>query len=250
MKRFLLTALGLVALGAAAPASAADLGARPYTKAPAIVAPGVNWTGFYIGAEGGGGWGNDSWTLAPLFNLNVANTDISGATAGGVIGYNWQLPSRIVLGVEGNLNWADIKGTSSCTQNATLTCRSLLDSLYTATGRLGYAFDTALFYVKGGGAWTTNNTRVNTLATGALLESGSANREGWTVGVGLEYMFAPNWSAKIEYDYYDFGSKNVTLFSPAGVLGDTINSKLTLNTVKAGINYHFNWAAGPVVAKY
>ena len=97
MKRFLLTALGLVALGAAAPASAADLGARPYTKAPAIVAPGVNWTGFYIGAEGGGGWGNNSWTLPLLLNVNVANTDISGATAGGVIGYNWQLPSRIVL---------------------------------------------------------------------------------------------------------------------------------------------------------
>ena len=86
MKKFILTALGLVAFGAAAPASAADLGARPYTKAPAMVAPGVNWTGFYIGAEGGGGWGKDSWTLAPLFTLNVANTDISGATAGGVIG--------------------------------------------------------------------------------------------------------------------------------------------------------------------
>ena len=63
-------------------------------------------------------------------------------------------------------------------------------------------------------------------------------------------MFAPNWSAKIEYDYYDFGSKTTSLFSPAGVLGDTINSKLTLNTVKAGINNHFNWAGGPVVAKY
>ena len=250
MKKFLLTALGLVAFGAAAPASAADLGARPYTKAPTIVAPGVNWTGFYIGAEGGGGWGNDSWTVPLALNTNAANTDISGATAGGVIGYNWQLPSRIVLGVEGNLNWADIKGTSLCTQSAALTCGSQLDSLFTATGRLGYAFSSALLYVKGGGAWTTNHYRVNASATGALLESGSASREGWTVGVGLEYMFAPNWSAKIEYDYYDFGSKTTNLFSPAGVLGDTINSKLTLNTVKAGINYHFNWAGGPVVAKY
>ena len=103
--------------------------------------------------------------------------------------------------------------------------------------------------MKGGGAWTNDKYAVSTAATGALRESGSASRDGWTVGAGLEYMFAPNWSAKVEYDYYDFGNKSTLLVSPAGVAGDTINSKLTVNTVKAGVNYHFNWG-GPVVAKY
>jgi outer membrane immunogenic protein len=237
----------LAAVGLATQASAADLAARPYTKAPAAVV--LSWTGFYVGAEGGGGWGKDNWTLPLAGGITAAGTSISGATAGGVIGYNWQMPSNLVLGIEANLDWADIAATSSCTQNALLNCRSRLDAMYTVTGRLGYAFSSALLYVKGGGAWTNNKYAVTTAATGTLLESGSASRDGWTVGAGLEYMFAPNWSAKVEYDYYDFGNKSTLLVSPAGVAGDIINSKLTVNNVKAGVNYHFNWG-GPVVAKY
>jgi len=226
---------------------AADLAARPYTKAPAAVV--LSWTGFYVGAEGGGGWGKDDWTLPLVAGITAAGTDISGATAGGVIGYNWQMPSNVVLGIEANLDWADIAGTSTCISNPALNCRSKLDAMYTATGRLGYAFSSVLLYVKGGGAWTNNEYTVTTAATGALVESGSASRNGWTVGAGLEYMFAPNWSAKVEYDYYDFGNKSTLLVTPAGVALDTINSKLTVNTVKVGVNYHFNWG-GPVVARY
>jgi outer membrane immunogenic protein len=248
MKKLLLATVGLTALGMA-PALAADLPARTYSKAPAAVAPISNWGGFYLGAEGGGGWGTDRWNLPLFASVAAARTDISGATAGGVIGYNWQLPNSLVLGVEGNLDWADIHGSSTCISNPTLTCRSKLDSMFTATGRLGYAFGPALLYAKGGGAWTRDKYTVSNLAGGALVESGSATRDGWTVGAGLEYMFMPNWSAKIEYDYYDFGNKTTTLVAPTGVTGDTINSKLTVNTVKAGINYHFDWGR-PVVAKY
>jgi outer membrane immunogenic protein len=248
MKKILLAAAGLFAISALAPAMAADLAARPYTKAPAAAVV-LSWTGFYVGAEGGGGWAKDDWTLPLAGGITAARTDISGATAGGVIGYNWQMPSNVVLGIEGNLDWADIAGTSTCISNPALTCRSRLDATYTVTGRLGYAFSSALLYVKGGGAWTNDKYTVITTATGALLESGSASRDGWTVGAGLEYMFAPNWSAKVEYDYYDFGNKSTLLVTPAGVGLDTVNSKLTVNTVKAGVNYHFNWG-GPVVAKY
>ncbi len=248
MKRLLLGVIGISALLTSG-AAAADIAARPYTKAPVAVAPAMSWTGFYIGAEGGYGWGKDDWRIPTAGNILASRTDISGGTAGGVIGFNWQSASNIVIGVEGNLGWADINGSSACITNVTLNCRSQLDSMFTATGRLGYAFNSALLYVKGGGAWTRNNYSVTTVAGGVLVESGSANREGWTVGAGLEYMFAPNWSAKVEYDYYDFGSKTTALVSPAGVTGDIISSSLTVNTVKAGVNYHFNWA-GPVVAKY
>jgi len=249
MKKILLATIGLAALGMA-PAFAADLPARAYTKAPAAALPIYNWTGFFIGAEGGGGWGKDDWSLPLAAGVTAAHTSVSGGTAGGVIGYNWQMPSNIVLGIEGNLDWADLHATSTCISNPTLNCRSKLDSMFTVTGRLGYAFSSALVYVKGGGAWTTDKTNVFIAGTGTLLESASTTRDGWTVGAGLEYMFAPNWSAKVEYDYYDFGSKTTALVTPAGITGDTISSKLTVNTVKAGINYHFNLGGGPVVAKY
>jgi outer membrane immunogenic protein len=249
MKKILLTTIGLAALGMA-PAIAADLPARAYTKAPAAVAPIYNWTGFFVGAEGGGGWGKDDWNLPLAGGIHAAGTSISGATAGGVIGYNWQMPSNVVLGIEGNLDWADLKATSTCISNTTLNCRSKLDAMYTVTGRLGYAFSSVLLYVKGGGAWTTDKSNVFVAATGTLLESASTTRDGWTVGAGLEYMFLPNWSAKVEYDYYDFGNKTTALVTPAGATLDTINSKLTVNTVKAGINYHFNLGGGPLVAKY
>lgn len=249
MKKILMGTVALVALGMAGSAGAADLAARPYTKAPAYIPPPVmNWTGLYIGIEGGGGWGRDRWDIVPG-GANAARTDTSGGMAGGVIGYNWQTPQNWVLGIEGNLDWADLSGNSTCIANTALNCRSKIDSIYTATGRLGYAFNTVLLYVKGGGAWTRAKYSVFDNGTGALVESGSSNRDGWTVGAGLEYMFAPNWSAKVEYSYYDFGGKDRTLVTPAGAPLDTINSKLTVNSVKAGINYHFNWG-GPVVAKY
>jgi outer membrane immunogenic protein len=240
MKQALLFGVSVAALGIA-PAFAADLAPRMYTKAPPVAAPIYNWTGFFIGAEGGGGWARDRWTLPLVAGATAASTDLSGGTAGGVIGYNWQLPSNLVFGVEGNLDWADISGTSTCISNALLSCRSKLDQMYTATGRLGYAFGPGLLYVKGGAAWTRDSYSVFTIATGALAESASANRTGWTVGVGGEYMFAPNWGAKLEYDYYDFGNKTTGLVTPAGAVLDTISSKLTVQTVKAGINYHFNF---------
>jgi outer membrane immunogenic protein len=229
-------------------ASAADMAAKARPMA-APIAPITNWTGLFIGIEGGGGWGRSDWTY--VGPLTFTNRDIDGALAGGVIGYNWQAPgSNFVIGVEGNLNWADINGSALC-PNPAFACSSRLDSLFTATGRLGYAWNSLLLYVKGGAAWTHEKYETTVVGTGALFSSASNDRVGYTVGAGLEYMFAPNWSAKVEYDYADFGTKRMQLVTPAGVL-DTppgTDVRLDLHTVKAGINYHFNWG-GPVVARY
>ena len=250
MKTKLIVSAAAVLLAGVSAASAADLAARPYTKAPVVApTPVVNWTGLFIGVEGGGGWGRDNWFYPGPGT--TTNHDISGAVAGGVIGYNWQAPgSNWVFGVEGNLDWADVKGSALC-PNPTLNCSSSIGTLFTATGRVGYAWSSALFYVKGGGAWTQDRDRVNSVATGALFSSSNNNRSGYTVGVGLEYMFAPSWSAKVEYDYADFGTSHMQLVTPAGgndTAGGT-DVRLDVNTVKVGINYHFNWG-GPVVAKY
>ena len=230
-------------------ASAADLPARTYSKAPVMAAPVMTWTGLYIGAEGGGGWGRDNWFYPGP--VTFTNHGISGGVAGGVIGYNWQAPgTNWVFGVEGNLDWANLRGSALCPAPA-FNCTSTMDSLYTATGRIGYALSSALLYVKGGGAWTRDRDRTYVVATGVLNSSSSNDRSGYTVGAGAEYMFAPNWSAKLEYDYADFGTSHMQLLTPAGAI-DTAGGtdvRLTVNTVKAGVNYHFNWG-GPVVAKY
>jgi opacity protein-like surface antigen len=230
-----------------APAVAADLATRTYTKAPGL-APVVSWGGFYVGVEAGAGSTRDTWSQ---FGATLGSADGSSAFGGGVIGYNWQLPSNVVLGIEGNFDAADIKGTAICAVSATATCESKLDSLYSATGRLGYAasgpLGPMLFFAKAGVAWTDQklNFTANLVDVGLDTLSGSTTRTGWTLGTGAEYMFAPNWSAKVEYDYYDFGNKTTTLTDTTGSVSIDNSSKLTVNTVKAGINYHFGDPSGP-----
>jgi outer membrane immunogenic protein len=235
MKKLLLMTVGFAALGMA-PAVAADLAPRMYTKAP-VPAPVLTWGGFYLGVEGGAGSSRDTWRSE---GVTLGSADGNGAFAGGVIGYNWQLPNNVVLGIEGNFDAADIKGTSAC--NGEDQCHAKLDSLYSATARLGYAtpgpLGPMLFYVKAGAAWAVQKLNFSGVDDGPFSLSGSATRSGWTIGTGLEYLFIPSWSAKIEYDYYDFGNKNV-MMSAAGFEPVLINSKLTVNTIKAGVNYHF-----------
>jgi len=237
MKKLLLMTVGFAALGMA-PAVAADLAPRMYTKAPVPV-PVVTWGGFYLGVEGGAGSSRDAWSFDGNFGIPFGSPDGSGAVGGGVIGYNWQLPNNLVLGVEGNLDAADIKGTATCFLPGD-ECHSKLDSMYSVTGRLGYAASGALgpilVYGKAGAAWAKQKLSIT--VDDFFAESGSATRTGWTVGTGFEYMFAPSWSVKFEYDYYDFGNKSAQLAS-GGEAGDLVDSKLTVNTIKAGVNYHF-----------
>jgi outer membrane immunogenic protein len=209
MKKAFLTTVGLVALGMA-PAVAADLPARTYTKAPVAVAPIYNWTGFYIGAMGGYA-GN-------------------GALAGGTAGYNWQA-GAVVFGLEADGAWSNAKPNLTGAVVVGNTFADRIDSMGTVRGRIGYAFDQVLVYGTGGYAWMNNKA---TIAGNGGTFSDSHMVSGWTVGTGVEVMFAPKWSVKAEYLYRRFGNQNYTF--PQGVLSIT---DTTVNSVQVGVNYHF-----------
>jgi outer membrane immunogenic protein len=236
MKKILLATVALVALGATVPALAADLGARTYTKAPAYApAPIYNWTGFYIGGHVGGAFvGDDS--IAGGLTRNNDGTFLGGVQAG----YDYQFAPNWVLGVEGQYSWLDTSNTGLLIAPGVV-FSDKQKGLASATARLGYTWGPALLYVKGGYAYTDYSTTL----TGPIGTAFgvSSSKDGYTVGAGLEYMFAPSWSAKVEYMYYDFGRTN---FNVGAAAFDVKNDE---HTVKAGLNYRFNWG-GPVVAKY
>jgi outer membrane immunogenic protein len=222
MKKILLATVALVALGATVPALAADLAARPYTKAPAYVAtPIYNWTGFYIGGHVGGAFGGDNNILAPGFASGNEGRFMGGVQAG----YDYQFAPNWVMGLEANYSFLD---TGSSFANR---------GLGSVTGRLGYTWGPAMLYAKGGYAWADSR-----FSNGF---GGNGGRDGYTVGGGLEYMFTQNWSGKIEYQYYNFGTVNV--FDPAGLPAGSFRNDE--HTIKAGLNYRFGWG-GPAASNY
>jgi outer membrane immunogenic protein len=236
MKKSLFTTVAVVALGATVPALAADLGAAPrYTKAPAYVAPIYNWTGFYIGGHLGGGFAGD--------NSIVGSSRFLGGIQGGA---DYQFAPNWVAGIEVQYSWASNSNGSLLLPANTLVS-SNSDQLGSVTGRLGYAFGPALLYAKGGYAWKDGDHLIATRGGVPVAFTTSGNqRDGYTVGTGLEYMFAPNWSAKAEYQYYNFGHTTFTS-GPAPIVGSRFNSDE--HTVKVGVNYRFGWG-GPVASKY
>jgi outer membrane immunogenic protein len=237
MKKILLATVALVALGATAPALAADLAARPYTKAPAYApTPIYNWTGFYIGGHIGGAFAGDN-------SLNGDDGRFLGGIQGGA---DYQFMNNLVIGGEVQYSWMNSNNNGRLFPLGTLVT-SNSDQLGSVTGRLGYSFGPTLLYAKGGYAWKDGD-HLNATVGGVpvAFTTNGDHKDGYTVGAGLEYMFAPNWSAKIEYQYYNFGSTTFTT-GPADIIGTRFRDDE--NTVKAGINYRFNWA-NPVVAKY
>src|SRR6266700_8019023 len=253
MKKFLLATVGLLALGVAAPASAADLAARPYTKAPPpMLAPIYDWTGFYIGANGGWGQAHNCWDFLTVTGAIVRDgcTNASGGVVGGQIGYRWQAASW-VFGLEAQGDWADLKRTRISLIDPTLSTTSKIDAFGLFTGQIGYAWNAALLYVKGGAAVTGNRFTVFDTLTGLGLASLSSTRWGGTVGVGFEYGFAPNWSVGVEYDHLFMGNGNNTnnfVFVRPLVAGvSRINEDVDLVTVR--FNYRFGGFGGPVIGK-
>ena len=255
MKGILLAAVGLVALGMAAPASAADLAARPYTKAPPpMLAPIYDWTGFYIGANGGWAQSRNCVDFLTVVGTVASGcNDRSGGVVGGQIGYRWQA-NQFVFGLEAQGDWADLSNTRVTLFDPTLSTRVKTDGIGLFTGQIGYAWNAALLYVKGGAAVTGNQLDILDTATGLGLASVSNTRWGGTVGVGFEYGFAPNWSVGVEYDHLFMGNANNTFtngINPrlATVLSDRISQNVDM--VTARINYRFGgWGAPPVAARY
>lgn len=231
--RLALAGLGFLAL-AAAPAQAADL-RLPVKAPPATVITYYNWTGFYVGGHAGYGWADFSGTDT-LTGLVTGSAAADGFMYGATLGFNWQVGSW-VFGVEGELSWGDVKWSQ--TGLAGLASGEIkLDNVYTAAARIGYAFDRTLIYGKLGGAWTEETYNFSVLGATA---TGSESRTGWLVGIGLEYAFWGGWSGKIEYNYMDLGSKTVTLATTGGLVALPASIDLTVQTVKLGLNYKFNW---------
>lgn len=229
MKKTILAAAALVAT--AASAFAADLPARPYTKAPPpVVSPATNWSGFYIGAMGGYGWSDRVRASVGGLGVTVNSDSLNGGFAGGTIGYNWQMPgSQFVWGLEVDAAWSDIKYSETAFG---VTFEDRIQAFGSVTGRLGMAFNSVLLYAKGGYAWASNKISVSGFG---LTASESQVHSGWTVGAGLEWMFAPAWSLKGEYMYADYGSKAYA----ANVVPGGVHIGATVHTAKVGVNFHF-----------
>ena len=253
MKKVLLAALGLVAVSVV-PALAADLPARTYTKAPPPVAM-YNWSGFYIGLDGGGASSHNCWNLTSAIGVGLIPTtsegchDATGGLVGGQVGYRWQM-TNWVFGVEAQGDWADLKGsnTSSLAALAPLVNQTKIDAIGLFTGQVGYAGNNVLWYAKGGAAVTDNKY------TGVLgplvIDTASKTRWGGAVGTGVEVGFAPGWSVGVEYDHLFMGSQTVAFglsLAPAviGTRTDNIKQDVDMGTVR--FNYTFG---GPIVAKY
>jgi outer membrane immunogenic protein len=250
MKRILLGSVGLVALSVAS-AQAADLPARrAYTKAPVMMAA-YDWSGFYVGLNGGWGTSHNCWTNTavngvPLAPASEGCHDASGGTVGGQIGYRWQMASW-VFGVEAQGNWADFKGSNASLALAGVTNRTKIDAFGLFTGQVGYSFNNVLVYVKGGAAVTDNTYDGLATGVGGLLDTATETRWGGTVGAGVEFSFAPNWSVAAEYDHLFMGTSNINFPATAAAFSRTDSIKQDVDLVTVRLNYRFG---GPVVAKY
>jgi outer membrane immunogenic protein len=215
-------------------AAAADIPqpgpAAPPAYRPPPISPAYNWTGFYIGAMGGGGWSTSQ------------GVDFKGGFAGGTIGANAQF-SSFVIGAEAEGAWSNIGQTSGFLFGLPVTVTDTIQAFGSVTGRAGFAIDNLLIYGKGGFAFASNNLKF----TGPGGSVGDTETHmGYTAGGGIEYGFTPNWSAKLEYLWAHYGSQNyfATLLPPGAPSG-----AFDVSTVKFGINYRFGWG-GPVVARY
>jgi outer membrane immunogenic protein len=282
MKRILIGLSAFASMLAATNALAADLAARPYTKAPVMVDPGYNWSGFYAGLNGGYSWGRSNSTAFPTTAIFTTplRQNVDGGLGGGQVGYNWQIDRKWLIGVE-----ADIQGTAergrfnnvvgsfrvpagdfNLLATAATDSTTSLPWFATFRGRAGFLADPSLLlYATGGLAvaevkYATQESLTAQFfgpgATGTTPRAGfppvtvlgpalseSQTRVGWTVGAGLEKKFNQNWSAKLEYLYLDFGSK--TYF---GGTANQTDVTFRDNILRAGINYAF--VPMPVVAKY
>jgi outer membrane immunogenic protein len=259
--RLALLAAAAIGLGATQFAAAADLPPRVaprYVEAPPV----FSWTGFYLGVHGGAGWGNIESSadigaaLAGVgvpgvgFVLPTSSHGINGFLAGGQVGYNWQA-GPFVYGIEGNISWADIEGNTPCL--LLFNCNTKINWMADVSGRLGIVpTQNLLVYVKGGVAWADsdysfgNTISVNGVNVLTVNGSVSDTRIGGLLGMGAEYAFWNNWSAKIEYNYMDFGTETYN-FAVTGqgpnccpVTFDVpVEIKQQIHTMKLGVNYKF-----------
>jgi outer membrane immunogenic protein len=267
----ILAAAALVGLSATS-AFAADLPSKA-PVAPYAAVPAFTWTGFYVGADIGGGWTNDHvfdfFTATGIQNFPIFGQNSAGVLGGLFAGYNWQTNANLVFGVEGDIEATKLKSQASSftliaggvavppgngTANESLPWQGSLRA------RLGYAAGPALFYLTGGLAVAQINTQYTTLAGNIFANppgssSFSSTRVGWTLGAGLEYAFASNWTARAEYRYTDYGNFSDTIVTNAALANgqwDLTTARHSVNesVVRVGVAYKFGAPVSAVVAKY
>ncbi len=238
--------LSLVTAGRAVAADV-ELPAQMPPSAPANYYPAIapfDWGGIYLGINGGYGFGSSNWTNA---GASTGSFTTDGGLVGGTIGLNYAVYSGFMFGVEGDLDWSALKGSSSIAACAGLlvpagaACETKSDWLSTARLRAGYAFNRILIFATAGAAIGDFQVALNPPAT--FLSVGP--QLGWTVGAGIEFAFANNWTAKVEYLYVDLGAVSCPAGAscpPANALGVSSGSvSLTESLVRAGVNYKFSW---------
>src|SRR5437588_590839 len=257
-------ALGFLAFGFAtavplAPARAADIAVPGPSYYPKSIPPPAiyDWTGIYFGGHVGGGILTDSVSQngAAAFNLGTSGSLRPGGVLGGAqVGANYEFAPWVV-GIEGSWTDSTISGSTLIPCSVSGPClvgpttvvaqeRFTSHALWFAalTGRVGYAANDWLFYAKAGGAWLHVSYTEDLIAVGGPTAGSqviSDNRTGFTAGAGIEFGLVENLSGKIEYDFYDFGSKNYNF----GITPVSVRSNL--HTLTAGLNYRFNWSGGP-----
>ena len=224
---------GLVFLAAlqSVSASAADI------EVPQPQPPAFAWTGCYVGGHFGGSGGKKEVSASSggqtAAGLSSVSTNTGGFLPGGQIGCDYQGPGNWVFGVQGSLSAYTLKGVTEFPDGSNFTVKA--NWLASATGRIGYSWYPWLLYATGGVAWVRDNYEIT--GDSSNFTAGDT-RTGWTVGVGLEYVFWGNWSADLEYRHYDFGSKNL-LFTDS-ISGSTAvaNTKQWIDAFTLGLNYH------------
>ncbi len=227
MKRLVLASFGALAVVTmTSAANAADLPRRhpmPAKAAPMYEAP-YNWSGLYVGINGGGSWGRSTWDNA----FGSGDADLSGGLVGGTLGYNYQM-GQVVFGLEGDVDWSNIRGSTNAGACPSGSCETRNSWLATARGRIGYAFDRVMPYVTGGVAFG------DIKAEPAGLGSTTTTKTGWTLGGGAEFAIAGPWTAKVEYLYVDLGKGDCGV----GNCGVPTDVGFKTNIVRAGVNFRF-----------
>jgi opacity protein-like surface antigen len=222
----LVTAVTLLAAGASAHGADLDVG---YPRMPPL----PQWTGVYLGGNLGGAFSEEK-AVTPL---GPWSPNSSGVFGGGQVGYNFMVAPSWLIGIEGELNSTSAQGTvviPNMVAAATITSNHRWYG--TLDGRLGFSQGPWLVYAKGGAAWIDVDYRMSGSFNGVTTMASATNTAtGWTLGTGVEYMWAPGWSAKAEYDLLDFGTQNVAF----GALGTSLAVTTQVHEFKVGVNWHW-----------
>lgn len=205
-----------------------------------------SWSGCYVGTQGGLGTGHTSWKDVDVAGdidgngfFNTARTDQTGGIYGGQAGCDYEFGGGFVVGVQNLFAGTTIASTEVDQFNATWALRDRINWYDGATVRVGYAVDRVLLYTRGGGAFAQNHFEIEN--SGFNLGTPNATRVGWTLGSGVEWAFAQNWSVFTEVNYYDFGKQNVQFVGNPATMNTPFKVKTgqTMETFTFGVNYKF-----------